>query len=255
VNPETLLKKYYDPIASTLITVGAFFGTQIAGAAAFGIILLALPGYRGLNGEQINQKFTDNHWLYLLLKAIIEALTVWVIYAFMKRRSISRSDIGIGRFKVEHVGYAFLGYGAVLVLVTATLAIARNILPALDLDQKQDLGITGTTTGSALIPLFFALVILPPLVEEFVMRGFLFTNLRARLSFIWSAIVVSALFGLAHINQSEHGLFWSGAISFFVLSMVLCYLRERTKSLWPSIGVHMLQNGVAFIALYIWKIA
>jgi hypothetical protein len=156
---------------------------------------------------------------------------------------------------VEHVGYAFLGYGAVLVLVTATLAIARNILPALDLDQKQDLGITGTTTGSALIPLFFALVILPPLVEEFVMRGFLFTNLRARLSFIWSAIVVSALFGLAHINQSEHGLFWSGAISFFVLSMVLCYLRERTKSLWPSIGVHMLQNGVAFIALYIWKIA
>jgi membrane protease YdiL (CAAX protease family) len=54
---------------------------------------------------------------------------------------------------------------------------------------------------------------------------------------------VSALFGLAHMQ-------WNVAIDVFVLSMVACYLRELTGSIWAGIILHCLKNLIAFIALF-----
>jgi membrane protease YdiL (CAAX protease family) len=36
--------------------------------------------------------------------------------------------------------------------------------------------------------------------------------------------------------------------------MVLAYLREKTGSLWPPIGLHALKNFVAFMALFVFKV-
>jgi membrane protease YdiL (CAAX protease family) len=33
--------------------------------------------------------------------------------------------------------------------------------------------------------------------------------------------------------------------------MVLCWLRERTKSLWPSILLHVTKNALAFVLLFV----
>ena len=141
-----------------------------------------------------------------------------------------------------------------ILLNSCCAAVLSGLLTGVDFEQAQNLGISSSVSGSQLVPLFIVLVILPPLVEELLMRGFLFTNLRRRLPFGLSAVIVSVLFGLAHITQADTGLFWSGAISFFVLSMGLCWLREKTGSLWPGIGVHMLQNGIAFTLLYLVKV-
>ena len=40
------------------------------------------------------------------------------------------------------------------------------------------------------------------------------------------------------------------AATAFVLSLVLIYLREKTGSLWASITLHAIKNGVAFVALF-----
>lgn len=247
--------RYYHPIAAVILTIVAFLGSQVVGAFLFGFILLLVPSFRGLSGAEIEAKITADHWLFLAFMVLVESLAIAVIWVGIKRRAISLARLGLNTFRSAYIWKAILGYGAVIGLNIIVFSCIGALFPHLDLSQKQDLGIDTTATGGALAPMFVALVLIPPVVEELIMRGFLFTNLRARLSFVWSAVIVSVLFGLAHITQTDNGLFWSGAVSFFMLSMVLCYLREKTGSLWASIGVHMLQNGLAFAFLYIWKVA
>lgn len=249
------IPRFRSSVTAIIVTIVAFFGSQIVGALLFGAFLLLLPGFRGLSGPEVEAKLMANHWLYLALIVLIEILAVTVIWMSMKRRTMTLAQIGLGTFRSSYIWKALLGYGAVVLLNIIVFTWIGSLFPHLNLSQKQDLGVDTAAAGQALIPMFIALVIIPPFVEEFIMRGFLFTALRSRLSFAWSASIVSILFGLAHITQSDNGLFWTGAVSFFMLSMVLCYLRERTHSLWPSIGVHMLQNGVAFTFLYILKVA
>jgi membrane protease YdiL (CAAX protease family) len=88
----------------------------------------------------------------------------------------------------------------------------------------------------------FAIVIVAPVVEEFVFRGFLLT----RWASIWGAsraiIVTSVLFGLLHPDN------------FFgttVVGMVLSLLYMRTRTLLIPILVHMLNNlVVGILVLY-----
>ncbi len=247
--------RYYSPATAVAVTILVFFGSQVVGALLFGAILLLIPGLSGLSGTEIQARLTENPWLYLGLIAAIEGLAVSILYWCMGRRSISLKALGFNTFQPSYVWKAAIGYAAVFGLSIVVLSGLSVLLPQVNLSQEQDLGITATASGAGLVAMFAALVVIPPFVEEFMMRGFLFTNLRSVLSFGWSSAIVSALFGLAHITQTENGLFWSGAINFFVLSMVLCYMREKTGSLWPCIGIHVLQNGVAFLALYIWKVA
>jgi membrane protease YdiL (CAAX protease family) len=61
---------------------------------------------------------------------------------------------------------------------------------------------------------------------------------------------------LAHLAGGEGGsTIWIAAIDTFILGMVLAYLRERSGSLWPSIGLHASKNMIAFLFLFVFKIA
>lgn len=251
--PHDSIRGKYAHVSSVWLTVGVFFGSQILGSLVFGLLILALPAYRGLSGAEIQDLFAYNPWLYLtLLLCILGVFFVLLQYA-MRYMKLGARDIGIGRFKSNYVAYAFAGYVAVLAMNVVLFALLRATFSEVDFDQEQVLAVGKDVAGSGLIPVFVSLVIIPPIMEELLMRGFLFTGLRRRLSFLPSAIVVSVLFGLAHMSQAENGVFISGVIGFSVLSLMLCWLRERTGSLWPSIGVHMLQNGFAFYFIYIAK--
>lgn len=245
----------YRPPVSIALTVAVFIGAQVAAATVFSLLVLLVSGPQGLTGAEAEARLQQNPWLYSAVIGLMAVFTVLGIRFVMNRIGMSFRDIGFGRFRGEHILYAFAGYGAALVLAGIALTVVKRLVAGIDLQQEQALGLPRTADGSDLVALFVALVIVPPLIEELIMRGFLFTNLRRHASFWVAAVMVSVLFGLMHITQATDALFWTGAISFFVLSMVLCWLREKTDSIWPCIGVHMLQNGIAFMALYVWKVA
>jgi membrane protease YdiL (CAAX protease family) len=88
------------------------------------------------------------------------------------------------------------------------------------------------------------LIIVAPVAEEVLFRGYLYGKLRKSVP-VWAAIgIVSVLFG------SIHGQ-WNVAIDVFALSIVLCVLREITGSIWAGILLHMVKNGLAFYILFI----
>jgi membrane protease YdiL (CAAX protease family) len=64
----------------------------------------------------------------------------------------------------------------------------------------------------------------------------------------WPAVLVTSLFfGAAHLELGTGGpIVWAAAIDTFLLSVVLCFLRERTGALYAGMAVHMVNNLIAF---------
>ena len=94
--------------------------------------------------------------------------------------------------------------------------------------------------GSALLVIAGA-VVLAPVVEEAVFRGFFQGQLEIGYRDATKAVLFSSLlFMLLHFNP------WWG-MQIYIFGMVLGYLAWRTGSIWPSVTVHGVNNGLALM--------
>lgn len=238
--------KMYGPLETVAITVLIYFLAQILAAA----IIYAIPVTNHW-AQSRRDVWLQNPWVTFSFIFTAEALTLGILYKFMKVRRVTFRSLGLNKPKWEFLAYALASYAIYFVIYIVSLVLAKAFLPNLDLNQKQDLGFSDTSGGIRLLPIFISLVVLPPVTEEIVVRGFLFKGLRTKLPFVSAAVIASLLFAAAHLGEGgSGGLLWVAGIDTFILSLVLCYLRERTGSLWPGIGVHMIKNAVAFVVLY-----
>lgn len=239
--------RIYGPVATVLLTVGVFLVAQIVS----GLLLSIIPIARGWDEARVTE-WLENDVLaiasYLMLSAIV---TVWMLSVLLKRRGASLRTLGLNKLQVKYVGYALGGFAVYFLLFIVGRILAKAIAPGLDVDQEQDIGFKPGIRGPGLGLVFACLVILPPLTEEIVMRGFLYGGLRGRLSVPVATLITSLIFGLAHLGGAKEGVIWIAALDTFILSLVLCHLREKTGSLWPPIGVHMIKNALAFTVLFI----
>ena len=104
--------------------------------------------------------------------------------------------------------------------------------------------------------LFLAVVIVAPIGEEIVFRGFLQKFLEKYWKDITRAVLVTSLFfAMIHFNP-----FWT--IQIYLLGVILGFLAWKTNSVIPSIVLHIINNGLAFIltnigegtmGFYLWK--
>ena len=79
-------------------------------------------------------------------------------------------------------------------------------------------------------------VIVAPICEEVVFRGYLYPVLK-KFNGLWVGAVVSAL-----IFSAAHGSM-SALLPLFIFGLALVYLYERTGSIWAPMVVHFLFNG------------
>jgi membrane protease YdiL (CAAX protease family) len=140
-----------------------------------------------------------------------------------------------------------LAWTAYMLTTVIVLATVTYFVPWIDAEQVQDIGFDNLTLPYEYVLAFIALVILPPLAEELLFRGYLFGRLRKRFGFLLTTAVVSVIFGLVHLQ-------WNVGIDVAVLSVYLCLLREVTGSVWASIFLHSIKNGVAYFALFIFPL-
>ena len=245
-------KVNWTPLEAIAITLVIYFASQIA--AGIGTAIIA--SIAGIDTHELGDKLEASAVLQFVYVGLVEVLSLWALQQFMRRRNTSWRSIGWVKPKLRDIGYALAGFGVYFVTYAFVVySLIKAYLPQIDTKQAQELGFSKASTGTDLIYIFLALVILPPLVEEILVRGFLFTGLKARLNLLPAALVTSFVFASAHLQAgSGKPLLWTAAADTFVLSMVLVYLRHRTGSLWPGIGVHFIKNGLAFVALFIFKV-
>lgn len=238
----------WSPLESVGVTLFIYFFGQLLG----GLVVYAALASMGWNEQRITNWISNNTSGQFIAVLFIEIITVCLLVIFLRRRQSSLAKIGLkGSPRLSDFGRAALGYVAYFVLYLAVIFISKALVPSLDLEQKQEIGFEAVS--SLQLPIvFLSLVVLPPLVEEILMRGFLYTGLKQKLPKIAAAVLTSFLFAIAHLQAgSAAPLLWIAAIDTFVLSMVLIYLRDKTGRLWAPIFLHAIKNGVAFVALFV----
>lgn len=165
---------------------------------------------------------------------------------------MGREDLGLkGLPTWTDIGLAPVGF-IIATLLAAGLVAIFNIFPWFDAEQAQEVGFSIYLTGFEKIVAFLILVVVAPIAEELIFRGWLYGKLRPmlsekmsdRASMIISIFLVSLLFGIVHMQ-------WNVGVNVFAMSIVLCGLREITGTIYAGILMHMIKNGVAFYLLYV----
>ncbi len=251
-NTKTHTVVTWGPVVAILVTLGIFFGGQLLG----GLTVSILPGLLGWSNKQISTWFSSSTIGQFLLIATIQLVTFLLLYWFIRYRRSSLTAIGLTKPRLRDVGYALAGLAAYFPAYILTVVVLTRLIPSLNVDQPQQIGFQGASTSPELLLVFIALVVLPPLIEEMLTRGFLFSGLRSKLPILAAALLTSLVFAMPHLQiGSGEPLLWVAFIDTFILSMVLVYLRVKSGGLWASIGLHAIKNGIAFVALFVLRIA
>lgn len=243
-------KQGYGPKSAILVTLSIYFGTQIIAGLLIGLFLYLT----GKSSQEITDMVNNSAVFGFSFILIVEALSLWFLWKFLRYRSIRLGDIGIKKPSFENILYALPAYVAYFVILLVSFALVQG-LTDIDTDQQQQLGFENASGILPLTLVFISLVILPALVEEVMIRGFLYSGLLKKYSKRIAAVIASLIFAVAHLQLgSGEPPLWIAAIDTFILSMVLIYLRERTGNIWAGVAVHMIKNSFAFISLFIIKL-
>ncbi len=97
--------------------------------------------------------------------------------------------------------------------------------------------------------MIFAIVILVPLVEEILFRGFLQSWLRELVGRKSAIFLVAIFFALVHFAPSQGRGNLELILSLFVLSCFLGFIYERERTLFAPLALHMTFNGISVIVL------
>jgi len=207
-----------------------------------GLVIAALRG-AGVTFVDVNPAIFStvvSAIVYLLLLVIVIGLP-WII----KKYRTTSEELGFTRYPTwTDIVLAPAGFFVYMILSAIFTALAMSYLTFINFDQVQDTGFSQLGPQYEYLLAFATLVIVAPVAEEIIFRGYLLGKLRKHVP-IWVAVLItSLLFAAVHLS-------WNVGIDVFALSLVLCLLRITTKSLWPAILLHMLKNGVAFYFLFI----
>lgn len=161
-----------------------------------------------------------------------------------KKVKTNREEMGLkGLLTWTDIGLAPVAY-VVATLLAAGLTALFTVFPWFDAEQVQETGFGIWMNGGERVIAFLVLVVLAPIVEELIFRGWLYGKLRRELNAPVAILLTSLLFALIHFQ-------WNVSVNVFTLSVVLCVLREITGTVYSGILTHMLKNGIAFYLLYV----
>jgi membrane protease YdiL (CAAX protease family) len=177
----------------------------------------------------------------LVTQALLAVTLVTIAFAVGTRGGLeSAPALGLRptvRSPIWPAAAAYLGY------IVVALVYSSLVHPEQE-DVTRDLGFGQGTLGT--IVAGFLIVVVAPISEEIFFRGFIFGGFRAHLSFPVAGVIAAVIFGLFHYTGP--GSF--GVVpQLAVLGFALAWLYEQTDSLYPSIGVHAVNNALAFAIL------
>lgn len=214
-----------------------------------GVPLLVLSAFRfaapyDANINQFVQGIRANDIVASFQLTVLDAIAgMGLIWLVLRKYNVGWDAVGLRKFNAVK---ASLLVGAMFVIfffiAWIALMATKLLVPGFNPDQAQVNEFTRAVTGNAKLISFFALVVIPPIIEEILFRGFMFPAFSGRVGVLFGALFSSLLFGFAHL-QANVGVYT------VVLGLLLCVMYKRTNSIIPGMVLHMINNYVAFAAI------
>lgn len=220
---------------TVIVSIGGYANSILIG------VVVAVIGI-AFFGDTITKNLTFN----LVFLAISDLAFLLIIAMFLLTRGYKLHQA----FKLHlperkklwlYLVPALLGY---LSLTAIIILILGLVFPQIDLEQSQSIVFKDAKGVLEVATSAIALLVVAPIAEELVFRGFIFKGLKNSFGFIIAAVVSSVIFGVAHGQINV-------AVDTFCLGIFLCYLYEKTDSIWPAIMLHMTKNAIAFSLIFI----
>lgn len=230
-------KKFLLAVILPLWVYGGFLLSQVI-ILALTYILRAF----GFSLKSINENLLD-----AIISALVYILSLIIVIGIpvLFGHNTTKKDLGTNRLPSwTDILFSPMGY-IIYAIISALLLYGASVLaPWINTTQAQDVGFSQLHSQIEYCLAFITLVVMAPVAEELLFRGYLFGKLKKRLPVWISVIIVSLTFAIAHGQ-------WNIALDTFALSVVLCILREVTGNIWSSMLLHMIKNCIAFYLLYI----
>ncbi len=197
------------------------------------VLLYRLPATSGLSDLKLN----------LLVYGIGTGYMLLVLGGFFRREFDPLCD-----YPLYCVLQIMVSYGMMLAF-NMLLALAMSLVMPDDLVNPNNAAVmemAGAEFGkTATIAVFLA-----PLVEEPIFRGAVFGLVRRR-NRIAAYAVSMLLFALYHVwgYALQDPFYWVYLLQYLPVSWLLCRCYERCNSIWGSVFLHMLINGISIRAL------
>ncbi|MCI9550374.1 MAG: CPBP family intramembrane metalloprotease [Oscillospiraceae bacterium] len=170
----------------------------------------------------------------MLFTAVSGLLAIGVILLFYR---IRRKKLGDALWLRRVEGPGLLSGAALAPALYLAVTVAMMALPEAWLDSYAEA--SSGVSGGGVIGIV-AVVLVAPVVEEFIFRGLIMTRLAQAMPGWLAAALSAAIFGLCH----GHPVWFAYT---FVLGVLFGLMDLRLGSIWPSILAHMVFNGVGQI--------
>ena len=231
-------KRAREVLPKILLMLVWVFASVVASQFIVGYLMLWILG---------PERLSEAVWMAVLSAISYSIAIVLVLFLPQKTKLITRTnrtELGLkGLPTWTDIGLAPVGFIAYMLIASGLVALFE-LFPWFDAKEAQDLGFSVLMLGMDRVVAFVTLVIIAPVAEELIFRGWLYGKMRESLGVWLSILLVSALFGLVHFQ-------WNVGVNVFAMSIVLCGLREITGTIYAVTLLHILKNGVAFYLLFV----
>lgn len=183
------------------------------------------------NWEAAEQLYGVLYESAMLFTAVSGLLAIGVILLFYR---IRRKKLGDALWLRRVEGPGLLSGAALAPALYLAVTVAMMALPEAWLDSYAEA--SSGVSGGGVIGIV-AVVLVAPVVEEFIFRGLIMTRLAQAMPGWLAAALSAAIFGLCH----GHPVWFAYT---FVLGVLFGLMDLRLGSIWPSILAHMVFNGV-----------
>jgi membrane protease YdiL (CAAX protease family) len=226
--PDRPASRRWPPIFAPLALITGF------AAALFGGILVSIAGLAA--GASVSHPPPAVELVATLLQDVL-----FVASAVYFAARVARPWPGDFGLRATQIGQAF---GMLIAAYAAFLVFAAAWESLLGLnDKEQVVQKLGANSGAlGLIAVVALTCVVAPICEEFFFRGFFFPAL-ANWRGPWAAAVVTGfVFGAIHIGSAPVG----DLVPLAFFGFTLCLVRWRSRSLYPCVALHAVNNCVAF---------
>ena len=183
------------------------------------------------NWEAAEQLYGVLYESAMLFTAVSGLLAIGVILLFYR---IRRKKLGDALWLRRVEGPGLLSGAALAPALYLGITVAMMALPEAWMDSYAE---ASASVGDGGVGGAIAVVLVAPVVEEFIFRGLIMTRLARAMPGRLAAALSAAVFGACH----GHPVWFAYA---FVLGVVFGLMDLRLGSIWPSILAHMVFNAI-----------
>lgn len=174
----------------------------------------------------------NSNWIMILFTLIFIYLP-GIIYLLINKQPFKET------LKLNKLSFKNIGFCLLILLLMYPITAFCNLLTSIWFQNNIPTAMNSIFSGSKVL-FFFTLAIMPAIGEEFLMRGIILDGYK-NINIHVAAIINGFLFGILHLNPTQF-------LYAFVLGIVFSYLVIYTNSLFSSMLIHFLFNGLSALS-------